>query len=58
MVFVEIYEKATDKVVSRMGPMRERKAERVLVGASFNLNHDDFAVRIVAAEATEEQETE
>jgi hypothetical protein len=47
MVFVEIVEKKTGKVVQRMGPMPERKAAKVVVGASINLNHDEFLVRIV-----------
>jgi len=56
MVLVEIYNKATNEVCKRMGPMNDRKAERVMAGASINLNHDDFAVRIVPAETTTEKE--
>ena len=47
MVFVEIYEIATEEVVKRMGPMSNLRAEKVLCGASINLNHDRFAVRVV-----------
>lgn len=47
MFYVEIVEKATNKVVERMGPMNERKAEKVEQGASINLNHQDYFTRIV-----------
>jgi hypothetical protein len=49
MVFVEIVEKKTEKVVKRMGPMSERQAAKVVAGASINLNHDEFLVRVVPA---------
>lgn len=49
--FVEIYRKAneetSEKVVERMGPMCEHRAEKVELGANINLNHRDFATRIV-----------
>ena len=45
--FVEIVETATDKVIKRMGPMSEVKAERVESGASINLDHDNFFTRMV-----------
>lgn len=47
MFFVEIVDRQTDEVVSRMGPMPERKAERVEDGVSINLNRDRFYTRIV-----------
>ena len=47
MNYVEIVENKTDKVIKRMGPMNERTAERVFMGASINLNHDEYFVRIV-----------
>lgn len=36
-----------DRVVKRMGPFSERKADRVDGGVKINLNHDDFYTRIV-----------
>lgn len=48
--FVEIVGRATGAVVERMGPMSERQAERVELGASINLNHDEYYTRIVAEE--------
>jgi len=45
--FVEIVKRETDEVMSRMGPMAERKADKVRSGASINLNHDEYFVRIV-----------
>jgi hypothetical protein len=44
---VEVVEAATDKVVRRLGPMSERKAEKVERGLEINLNHDRFFVRVV-----------
>jgi hypothetical protein len=49
MFYVEIVKKATGEVVQRMGPMLERKADRVESGASINLNHDEYFTRIVSA---------
>jgi hypothetical protein len=46
-MYVEIVDKKTDRVIKRMGPMDERKAQRVQAGASINLNNDDYLVRIV-----------
>jgi hypothetical protein len=46
-VFVEIYVFDTGEVVERMGPMPERRADRVADGASINLNHNKYGVRIV-----------
>jgi hypothetical protein len=45
--FVEIVDSETDKVVKRMGPMSERKAEKVERGAEINLDHEHFFVRVV-----------
>lgn len=47
MYYVEIVKTSTDEVVKIMGPMNERSAERVLAGASINLNHDEYSVRII-----------
>ena len=49
MFFVEIVNTNTEAIVKRMGPMKERDAERVFAGASINLNHDDYFLRIVEA---------
>lgn len=40
-------ELADDEVVERMGPMDERKAERVDGGVNINLNHSEFYTLIV-----------
>lgn len=45
--YVEIVEDATGNIVKSMGPMSERKADRVEAGAFINLNHDKFSIRIV-----------
>ena len=47
-MYVEIVEIATDKVIKRMGPMSEKKAERIENGASINLNREEYFVRIVS----------
>jgi hypothetical protein len=47
MLYVEIVNTKTDEVVKRMGPMSERKAEKVESGASINLNHEEYHTRIV-----------
>lgn len=48
---VEIYKKETGEVMSHMDGNGEgmplRMAEKIQRGASFNLNHADYAVRIV-----------
>lgn len=53
MVFVEIRNKATGKVEKRMGPMAERRADRVHDGACINLNHAEYEVVIVPDTAAE-----
>lgn len=47
--YVEIVKDDSKEVVKRMGPMNERKAEKVADGASINLNHDAYSIRIVDA---------
>lgn len=47
MVCVEIVEIKSGRVERRMGPMSERKAERVELGVLANLDMDRFFVRIV-----------
>lgn len=44
--YVEIVKSSSGEVVKRMGPMSERKAEKVEIGASINLNHEEFFTRI------------
>ncbi|MBI4020697.1 MAG: hypothetical protein HY369_00475 [Candidatus Aenigmarchaeota archaeon] len=52
--YVEIVRDKDRHIEKRMGPMSERSAERTQRGASINLNHDAYSVRIVPAEdATE-----
>lgn len=51
--FVEIYELETNKVANRMGPHSESRANRIADGASINLNHERFAVRVVDEEGNE-----
>jgi hypothetical protein len=47
MVYVEIVKTSTGEVIERMGPMPERKAEKVEAGALINLNRDEYFTRIV-----------
>lgn len=44
--YVEIVERDTEEVVKRMGPMGQRKADKVKGGAEINLNHAEFFVRV------------
>lgn len=46
MFYVEIVKSSSGEVVKRMGPMSERKAEKVEIGVSINLNHEEFFTRI------------
>jgi len=48
--FVEIVNYETDEVVKRMGPMDERKADKVDSGANINLNHNEYFTRIIEAD--------
>ena len=45
--YVEVVTFGTDVVVSRMGPMNSRRAERVEDGANINLDHDNFYTRVI-----------
>ncbi len=47
--YVEIYRKSDGEIQERMGPMPERRAERVESGANINLNHENYATRMVEA---------
>ena len=51
LYFVEIVRIDSEDVVSRMGPMARREAERVDSGANINLNHATHYTRIVPASA-------
>jgi hypothetical protein len=51
--YVEIVEDETDLVVSRMGPMDERRANRVEDGAGINLNWEKFFTRVVESSEQE-----
>ncbi len=45
--WVEIVKLEGAEVVKRMGPMSERRAEKVENGALINLNHDAYFTRTV-----------
>ena len=49
MRLVEVVRTDTGKVVKRLGPMSERKADRVEDGMALNLDHEHYFTRIVAA---------
>lgn len=49
--FVEIVAYDNAEVVKRMGPMSERKAERVDKGANINLDHEHYYTRIIEENA-------
>jgi hypothetical protein len=44
--FVEIIERSTGNVETRMGPMNKNQAERTKRGADINLDHNNFVVKI------------
>ncbi len=46
-VYVEIYEDASGEIANCMGPMSRTKAERTERGASINLDHANWSMRIV-----------
>ena len=45
--YVEIVEYGTGEIVKSMGPMSERKANKVEGGANINLNHEEYFTRII-----------
>jgi hypothetical protein len=45
--YVEIVSFDDGDVIKRMGPMPERKAERVDSGANINLDHANYYTRVV-----------
>jgi len=49
MFFVEIVLISTGEVVKRLGPVNERKADKVESGVKINLNHAEYFTRIVSA---------
>jgi len=51
--YVEIVAFEGDKVIKRMGPMSERKADLVDSGANRNLNHEDYYTRIIDPDGEE-----
>ena len=50
---VNIYHTTTGELVTQMGPMGERKADKVYAGASINLNHDEYHIDIEPVEDNE-----
>jgi len=49
--FVEIVDLATNKVVKRIGPMTESKADVAMRGVDRNLDHDRFISRFSTEES-------
>lgn len=49
--YVEIVRRSDEKVVKRMGPMSERKADRVEMGVMMNLNAEDYWVETKQSDA-------
>jgi len=50
--FVEIVKYGDpEEVVKRVGPMSERKAEKVDSGININLNYEQFFTRIITEKA-------
>ena len=47
MFFVEVVDDKTGEVVKRVGPVTERKADRVEDGMMINLDHENYFTRIV-----------
>lgn len=47
---VEMDDDGKERVEKRMGPMGERKAEKVERGVSINLNHERYFTRVVTQE--------
>lgn len=56
--YVEIVDDETGEVVKRMGPMNERKAERVENGANINMDHNRYYTRIAGGGEDERGEGE
>lgn len=50
--FVEVVNKRNGKVEKRLGPLTERRADQVDVGANRLINRDEFYTRIVTDEET------
>lgn len=45
--YVEIQERETGRVESRMGPESEHNAQKIARGASINLNHEEYRVVVI-----------
>lgn len=48
--FVEVVACVGDKVVKRLGPLTESRADRVDAGLNINLDRENYYTRIVAEE--------
>ena len=46
LFYVEVVESDTGKCIERLGPMSERKAEKVDAGLNINLHHSMYYTRI------------
>ena len=47
---VNIYHTTTGELVKQMGPMGQRKADKVYAGAWINLNHGEYHIDIEPVE--------
>lgn len=57
LYYVEVRESATGECVKRLGPMHERKADKVERGMLINLNRDEYTVASVPASDVSPLET-
>lgn len=55
--YVEVRNLQTEEVIKRLGPMSERKAERVERGMLINMNHEDYYTQITIDPHTENGNT-
>lgn len=55
--YVYIVERATNKVVKRMGPTSLSTAWRIEDGVNINLNHEDYVIETSDREPVEEGAT-
>jgi len=51
--YVQVISYETDEIVKELGPMSERKADRVDNGLNINLNHERYYTWIVSEEERE-----
>jgi hypothetical protein len=56
--YVEVVDSETGKVVETLGPMTERKADRVDQGIQINMNHERYFTRTGTREALDKEAAE